>query len=632
MNPQTIFASYLAAAVLAAAASTQDPAAADDPLVAMPELAFPLTELLVEIERDARAGLATSELTERHGERGVKIAPSGRVQVELCAPLGTPIAVDALVAQSGGIVAGAYANRAEAWVPAERLTELAARLPAGHHLQQVSLPGADDVVGEGPAAANSAAWRDAGSDGSGVTIAVIDQGFDLLSEGQASGDIPTGSQLNLVSLVFIGVVQQPVEAGSSHGTSCVEVIYDHCPGATYWLYRIDTVADIGQAVNHAIAKGVDIISMSQSWYNQGWTDDSGPACSAANDANDNDVLFLTSAGNRQTQHWQGAWTAGSGSSKFHDWTPGVEALPITMPAGGGGLFYLAWNNQALDTDLDLILYDDVDLKTPIASSIIVAKGVFESFSWKNNGSSANTVYLGVRRNSGSAPEMEVFMHAFDNACTCSTTCGSFGAFAVPAGSTTSPSNATRPSVLSIGAVPQASYGAAPGAGVIKCYSSQGPTNEGAQAPDLCGPTDISTNADAPAAFGGTSCATPSVAGLAGVLLSDNPSLSAQGLAWLLRQQARLTGDWGQIGGTDFVYGHGGVHLVDFHPDTLFLDPSYGNVGNTPAGPYSGVQEAHDAASSGGRLLFLFSASYFDPLSLPKPLTYEVLGGTASLRP
>ena len=50
------------------------------------------------------------------------------------------------------------------------------------------------------------------------------------------------------------------------------------PGATWRLYKTNSLADLGTAVDNCIANGVDVITHSISRYNTGWDDNSGDAC------------------------------------------------------------------------------------------------------------------------------------------------------------------------------------------------------------------------------------------------------------------------------------------------------------------------------------------------------------------
>jgi len=56
-----------------------------------------------------------------------------------------------------------------------------------------------ETIGEGPARTGSDAYRDAGADGSGITIAIIDNAFASLTASQASGDTPPQGGISLRS-------------------------------------------------------------------------------------------------------------------------------------------------------------------------------------------------------------------------------------------------------------------------------------------------------------------------------------------------------------------------------------------------------------------------------------------------
>lgn len=619
----------LAAATVSAAQLGSDPASLRPAAAVCPPRRLPMNGLLTEIEREARAGRTRQELVTRFGPREVAFDPAGRVQVDVVGREGTPLEAASLLAPFGGEVTTSYRHVADAWVPAGRLSELAAALPPGIRIRTTLRPQPDDVQGEGPGVANTTAWRDSGGDGTGLVIGVIDRGFAGWSAAQTSGDVPPAARVTGISLVS----GSPFTGGSTHGTSCVEVLYDHCPGATYIVYRVDSVADLGTAVGHAIGAGVDIISMSQSWYNTGWSDDSGLACAAAHDAADAGILFFTSAGNRARQHWEGAFQLAAGTTRDLDWGDGSSFLPITLPPGGGGRFYLSWDTTNGTHDFDLYLYDDPDYTNLLASNVSFAVNDFEDFAWTNPSTTlTNTVYLVVQRFAGGSTDVEVFMHSTCNAMSCPTSSGAFPtSLQVRAGSNTSPSNTSRSTILSVGAVIAASYDDPAGADPVACYSSQGPTNDGALAPDIAGPTAITTFTDGANGFGGTSCATPSVAGIAGCLWSDNLALDATGVAWILRQNARTYRDWGATGDDD-VYGAGGARLLDWSADTLFVDRSFGNVTDQPTWPYYHAQDAADDAASGGRLVFLGGGTYPESLTIVTPLRLEALGATASVDP
>ena len=572
------------------------------------------------VESDAPAAgepNAASDLSALLPPSGLVVV-DGRVHVEIVGPDGSDasLAVDTASLTRGFdlVVDRSYSNRIDAWANPRELIALAAALPAGWTLEKAAVPTLDAVAGEGPNddVTNSVGYRTGGANGNGVVIAVIDQDWTGLTAARNNGDAPPTSrttQINLATGSF--------ETGTTHGTGCLEAAYDHCPGATWRLYKVDSAADIGAAVTDAIANGCDVISHSMSWYNLGWADDSGAVCAGANQASNAGINFCTSAGNRALDHWQGTFNSGNGDVNRHDWSTGDESLSLNVVAGTTAGFNLAWNTSGGTFDYDLYLLDSSG-NTVLASSTS-GGNTFESISWMNTNATDATVLLQVRRVSGGATEFEVFG---DN--------NSYGyEYSVAAGSTTCPSNATGVNVLSIGAVTWSAYDSANGSTPIANYSGQGPSNSGMLLPDLTGPTDTKGFTYS-SGFGGTSCATPNVAGAITAFWSDKTLWFGNATRWLILAQAvTIWRDWG-VPGPDNVYGYGAVRLVDFTPNTTWVARDYGNVGNTPNGPYYTVAAAQSAATSGGRLLFMPGGIYPELVSLTKALTVESWGGTATL--
>jgi hypothetical protein len=520
-------------------------------------------------------------------DRDVAAAPLQALGIEI----GPPIAGS--LARPGGQVHAPLtrtATHVEAWLPLTAIEHLDTLLPAGWRIRPVRPPEPDQaaVTGEGPLRINSNAYRIGGANGAGLTIAIIDGNFAGLTAARLNGDAPNATQINLTT-------NSNFEAGTStHGTDCVQNVFDHAPGAAYRIYSIDSSADYTAVITDCLANNVNVISHSLSQYNEGWGDDTGITCQQATRAAQNGILFFTSCGNRATSHYEGAFIDADGDG-FHEFAPGDETIDVTIGANTGGSHYLSWSNPA--SDFDFYLYDSTT-NNVVASATTAGAGVFETFTYTNPGAQA-VFHLAVRRRSGDANStIEFFSH---NSAT-------WNEYAVASGSNTSPSNATHSNVISVGAVTETSYGAAAGSNVIAGYSSRGPSNGGMSLPDICGPTDtLVFPQPAPPnpanRFSGTSCATPNAAGAAAAFWSADLNLDADGIRWLLTTQAGLFRDWGAPG-SDNVYGSGGIRLIDFSAGTRWLARNYPGTLDDGTVPFHTVEGAHLRVPNGGRLLIL----------------------------
>ena len=574
---------------------------------------------LWEAERLAQA-MPAAAFQQEMKSRYITVNDRGLVHVEIVGPQGGKPITPAQLAPFGGTVEGTWKHRIDAWVPAHQLTPVARMIPDGYFMYRAAVNTYDAVAGEGPAVTNSDSYRDAGRNGTGRVIAVIDGGYNGLTAARGNGDAPQAGTYTLINYTANSF---EAAADGTHGTGCVESAYDHCPGATWRIYKIDSLTDMGNAVNDAQANGVHVFTHSLSRYNTGWADNTGDACAAALDAAAGGALFFTSAGNRAQQHWQGNFNPGSGGfTNWHEWSGTDRGNTMTISNNGGGNFYLQWNTAGGTFDYDLYLYDST-LTTILASSTN-GGNTFEDFGYTNTSGATQTVNIVVRRAAGAGiTEFEVFFHESGGS--------SNFEYQTASSSNTSPSNATNDSrVLSNGAVDQSDFGSGNGTtGIIQSYSSQGPSNSGVTLPDLCGPTN--TLNFTYGRFGGTSSATPNNAGAACAFWSADSQLSASAISWLLRHQADEFRDWGTAG-QDNIYGWGGTQLVDYHINTLWIARSYGNMANSRSAPFYTTQAAYDAGVSGGRLLIFPGGSYPEPLDAigTKSLLVQTVVNAANL--
>lgn len=578
---------------------------------------------------------------------GTHVDEQDQVLVEIVGPVDSPRSLDAAIARSGGTATAFFAGRTEALVPRTALEALAAQLPTTHLMQQAGL-GLEVAAweGQGPGIMNSNAYRDDGYDGSGIKICVIDVGYGGLTQSELTSDAPA----NYASYNYTPRALKSNVDGS-HGRFVLETVYDHAPGASYVIMKVDSQTDLGQAVQDAISEGVDIIVMSLGWWPD-WEDDGDAAAIAANQAAAAGILFMNSAGNEAKEHYKGQFFDHDADG-FHSWDGSTdELLGITLDPGESASFRLTFDRTGGGRDYDLFIFDNIGNLT-FASSTLPGDA-YESVSITNQQVFTIQVNLAVQRISAPGTTIEIYSSG-----------GTWNEYAKPSSSTTTPSNATHPNVLTVGAVPQNLYGSSKYSnGLIADYSSHGPTNEGTAVPDICAPTGTSTSFAG--SFIGTSCACPNAAGVVACLWSVNPAGTAAQVRDLLFEWAARK-DWGSPG-NDPVYGRGGVHFPayadcnnDGDPDAFDIasggsndnnenwipdeceNPGFGYEWVAPSSPPAGPQKILAAVNpgpgptpppppvSGFTMAFPYDPAVIDVVNVqPAPALIDLLGGVPAV--
>jgi hypothetical protein len=475
-------------------------------------------------------------------------------------PAGDRAAARAAVVAAGGI--------AERWVGARLKVALAAgelaavrRSPAIARAELAETSSPDAVISQGVALTGADGLQRAGGSGAGVTIAVLDQAFGAPSRLDALAGTelpPLDRQHRLTFDQTYGLAGRDYNGNTSrHGEFVTEVAYDMAPGATYWFLNYHTTDEFGLAADYiASVLKPDIVIHSNSFLfgpfdGSGWFARKVDAAAAAG------VLWVNSAGNYRTRHWEGAWSDADADGNL-DAPAGGNAFPVQLIATSRPACDLSWEGATADPDsyYRLGLYTDAALTTPalhkntglpIQSSGLTALPEPHADMPPGAVSAAETYYVGVQR-AGTPPTARLTLYCrMDLAATAQITASS------------SPTPGDARGSFSVGAFDATKLSPEP-------YSSEGPTDDGRLKPDIAAPTNVfitpgDPESDAVNACGGTSCAAPHVGGAAALIWGE---VAAAGGAGPVAQRVRdrLSAQALDVGapGADTTFGAGRLRL------------------------------------------------------------------------
>lgn len=435
-------------------------------------------------------------------------------------------------------------------VPIERLTLLTSQFRAER--LSAPIPVYPAAFGLGPVLSESISLTDADGyqvgnlNGAGVRVAVVDLGFTGLTNAINQGELPAntvGQDFTLTGL----------ETSTKHGTGVAEHVMDMAPGATLYCLKVGDQVDLQNAADYIKLNNIKIANHSAAWVLASYYDDSGPINNIINKSYDSDgVLWSISSGNQARMHWRGNWTDLNGNNNL-EFAPNDELLALSGTASNASV-YLNWNQYGINNKTDLNLYVLDNAGIVVASSTIVQSPFndpYEAVTFTYVASKA-PYSAKVTRAGGSTTNLNVTLFSFSH---------NFEHF-VLASSLMDPASAH--GAFTVGAVRQSNWlNSTP---AIESYSSQGPTTDGRQKPDLVAPDGTSSLSYGTRASYGTSFSSPTVAGAAALLLQENASLTAPSLANLLRSTAMDVG----LVGADPVYGYGKLQLplIDSDGDQL----------------------------------------------------------------
>ncbi|MCK5123184.1 MAG: DUF5011 domain-containing protein [Candidatus Pacebacteria bacterium] len=331
----------------------------------------------------------------------------------------------------------------------------------------------------------------------------------------------------------------------------LEIIHDMVPDADLYFHDLggNTIA-FNSAIDSLVTAGVDVIVDDIGWIGEPFFEDGIVASHVEDVLANNDIIYISSAGNHAEQHYQGDYY--NDGYDFHDFSRGSnDYLYLDIPNNGEVTVILQWNDEFgySGNDYDLLLFNTNDWSL-LSGSGDEQNGTgnpIEGFSYTNNTGVSVTAEIDVSNYNGLAATkiLEVFIYPkngtsiFPNNIT--PVDSIFGHSAVP-------------EVIAVGAI------AADDSGndTIEPFSSQGPVTiigETQRAkPDVTGIDKVSVTGAGGfyTPFSGTSAAAPHIAAIATQLWGQYPSATSDQIKEHLLNTAV------DLGATDFdnVFGYG----------------------------------------------------------------------------
>ena len=403
---------------------------------------------------------------------------------------------------------------------------------------------------EGVGLTNASVWQGGGATGAGKRIAIIDLGFDNLTETIAHGDLPG----TVITHDYTGL---GLETETPHGTAVAEAVYDMAPGAQLYLLKIGDEIDLANALDDC--KNfylVNIINHSVGWVNTGPYNGTGVICDVANDARANGILWVNAAGNQANRHYQGVFadTDGDGVHEYIT-SPVDEVNRVSATAGQTISAYLSWDDWGLDAN-NPASCQDYDLSITNPSGVIVTSSV----NWQNCNLGQSPTE-GIDYYVPASGSYGILINKFSATRNCDLKLYTFrhdleSNNRTASGSLMSPADAS--GVMTVGAINSANWASGP----QESYSSQGPTTSWSNAiprikPDISGPDNIDSFTYGH--WSGTSASSPQVAGAAALVWQNYSYFTVSQVQSYLEAYAVDIGATGK----DNIYGSGKLNLPTY---------------------------------------------------------------------
>lgn len=388
--------------------------------------------------------------------------------------------------------------------------------------------------------------------GAGVKIGIISDGVSLLPEVQASKGLPPDVRV--------------LDAGSGdEGTAMLEIVHGIAPEAELYFHKAGSNhLEFNEAVDALVSAGCTVICDDIGWPDEPFFEDGIVASHVREVIENNDILYVSAAGNDANHHYQGLFF--DEGNNWHDFSEGnslSKNLYVDIPPGGSVIIVLQWNDPWVSSGNDYDLY----LKDSAGNILACSKNFqdgddtpLEYLIYENTGSGSTPDpmhvegLVSVKKYSGDPKVLELFLYPEASARVKPVNLVAedsvFGHPAVPG-------------VICVGAIDSGNPDRE-----IETFSSRGPVSiyfpeyELRKKTDISGPNNLKVTGKDGECFilSGTSASAPYVAGIAALVWSAYPEKTAPEIREMLYSTALDPGEPGY----DYTYGHGSVNALEMY--------------------------------------------------------------------
>lgn len=364
--------------------------------------------------------------------------------------------------------------------------------------------------------------------GDDVKVGIIDETFDLDADIQGNdlsfytdGSKAFYSENSSVS---------KFDDRKSHGTGVSEIVINNAGDSRLYLAAVENLRpqNFSNAVDWMIENDVDVVVASIGYWGQPY-DGSGEVSQAVQRAWDNNITFVSSAGNEAQKHWEGEF------AQRNQWEPentldNGEFFTVYFSEANWSTSSGAYNVTIEDKDTGEVL--DYQILNPSLLNNVNNEGNSDWVALQVEKSAGqDLVARATQEQSGTDNRIEVFFRSngMNNP-------NATGSIVAPA---------SADDVIAVGAVGND--------GDLEPFSSHGPTADGGLGIDVVALNGQNLTAyESPSGstrFFGTSAAAPVVAAAAARIIEKDPNATPEKIEQVIQMTAQ-----GQ--GTNFSHGHG----------------------------------------------------------------------------